>query len=138
MAGLGESCTRMAAMLFSIEATVKIREAHTVTDSKSYWLPTSVKRVDYAKIENIDFTSAKTKKKQLDQQLLDTPVAKKVNSFLKPVKKPTENVISLFLQLLSLTEAQPAVLSIKQGFQQPFIPKVLDKKNSQNFISTFQ
>ncbi|KAL3889699.1 hypothetical protein ACJMK2_002028 [Sinanodonta woodiana] len=61
MAGLGEACTHLAAMLFSIEATVKVREARTVTDSKAYWLPASVKGVVYAKIEDIDF-SKKPKK----------------------------------------------------------------------------
>ena len=65
MAGLGEACTHISAMFFSIEATVKVREAMTVTDSKSYWLPASVKGVDYSKVRDIDFTSAKTKKKTI-------------------------------------------------------------------------
>ncbi|KAL3854059.1 hypothetical protein ACJMK2_013340 [Sinanodonta woodiana] len=128
MAGLGEACTHLAAMLFSIEATVKVREARTVTDSKAYWLPASVKGVVYAKIEDIDFTSAKSQKRKLDQNFLDTPLPKKGLSQLKPVNKPTDNELSAFLHQLSLTGAQSAVLSIKETFQQPFIPKVLNNK----------
>lgn len=59
MVGLGDACIHIATMLFSIEATVKIRESRTVTETKSYWLPASVKGVDYSKINGIDFTSAK-------------------------------------------------------------------------------
>ena len=53
MAGLGESCTHVAALLFSIEATVKVRESQTVTDEKSYWLPASVKGISYGALKDI-------------------------------------------------------------------------------------
>ncbi|KAL3831391.1 hypothetical protein ACJMK2_023143 [Sinanodonta woodiana] len=84
--------------------------------------------VVYAKIEDIDFTSAKSQKRKLDQNFLDTPLPKKGLSQLKPVNKPTDNELSAFLHQLSLTGAQSAVLSIKETFQQPFIPKVLNNK----------
>ena len=32
MAGLGEACSHIAALLFSIETTVKLRDAKTVTE----------------------------------------------------------------------------------------------------------
>ncbi|XP_077863509.1 uncharacterized protein LOC144347299 [Saccoglossus kowalevskii] len=67
MAGLGETCTHVAAVLFAVEATVRIRDSKTVTDEKAYWLlPSSLKSVTYKNMNDIDFTSAKTKKKQLD------------------------------------------------------------------------
>jgi hypothetical protein len=44
MAGLGEACTHIAALLFAIEASVKLRDSKTVTEEKTYWLlPTSNK-----------------------------------------------------------------------------------------------
>ena len=65
MAGLGEACTHIAALLFAIEATVKLRDSKTVTEEKSYWLlPTSVKGVSYKEVREIDFTSAQTMKKK--------------------------------------------------------------------------
>ncbi|KAL3870825.1 hypothetical protein ACJMK2_038862 [Sinanodonta woodiana] len=70
MAGLGEACSHIAALLFSIEATVKLRDAKTVTEEKSYWLlPSSVKGVTYRKCSEIDFTSAKNLKKKLDTKI---------------------------------------------------------------------
>ena len=38
MAGLGEVCSHISALLFAIEATVKIRDSKTVTEEPAYWL----------------------------------------------------------------------------------------------------
>lgn len=70
MAGLGESCTHVAALLFSVEPTIKLRDSRTVTQSKSFWLlPASLKGVSYKQCKDIDFTSAKTMKKKLDRNI---------------------------------------------------------------------
>ena len=62
MAGLGEACTHIAATLFWVHATVRIRETKTVTQEKAYWmLPTGVKKIAYSRLSDIDFTSAKSK-----------------------------------------------------------------------------
>ncbi|XDV13806.1 hypothetical protein PO909_002133 [Leuciscus waleckii] len=46
MAGLGEVCSHVSALLFAIEATVKLRNSKTVTQEKSYWLlPSAIKKV---------------------------------------------------------------------------------------------
>ena len=66
MAGLGEACTHVAALLFALEAAVRMRETKTLTQSPAYWLIPPTKSVPYAELSSIDFTSAKTKKKQLD------------------------------------------------------------------------
>ena len=67
MAGLGESCTHVAALLFLIDATVRIRDSKTPTESKAYWLlPSSLKSVEYKEVKDIDFTSSKSLKKKLD------------------------------------------------------------------------
>jgi hypothetical protein len=64
MASLGEACTHIAALLFAIEASVKLRDSKTVTKEKAYWLlPTSVKGVKYKECSQIEITSAKTLKK---------------------------------------------------------------------------
>ena len=56
MAGLGESCSHVASLLWAIEAGVKKRESLTVTDKLAYWvLPTAVKKIPYARIRDIEF-----------------------------------------------------------------------------------
>ena len=59
MAGLGEVCSHVGAILFYIEA---LRCAKTCTDVTCQWVvPTSVKSIPYAKISEIDFTRPKSK-----------------------------------------------------------------------------
>lgn len=63
MVGLGETCTHVAALLFLIEATVKLRDSKTVTQKKAYWmLPTGMSKVEYKECREIDFFAAKTYK----------------------------------------------------------------------------
>ncbi|XP_046553591.1 uncharacterized protein LOC124263024 [Haliotis rubra] len=46
MAGLGESCSHVASMMFAVEAIVRLRETATVTQQPAYWkLPASLKRL---------------------------------------------------------------------------------------------
>lgn len=46
MAGLGETCTHVGAVLFKIEAVVRIRERTTVTGVPAYWMiPNSIDKV---------------------------------------------------------------------------------------------
>ena len=66
MAGIGEVCSHVGAVLFYIETQVKIRESKTVTDEKAYWiLPASMSKVQSKSTAEIDFTSAKSKKRKL-------------------------------------------------------------------------
>ena len=63
MAGLGETCTYIAAVLFYVEAIVRIQGTRTCTQSQCAWaIPSYVKSIDYQPIKNIDFTSAYGKK----------------------------------------------------------------------------
>ena len=60
----------IAATLFWVDATVRIREIKTVTQEKAYWmLPTGVKKIAYSQLSDIDFTSAKSKKVLLDKHI---------------------------------------------------------------------
>lgn len=46
MAGTGEVCSHVGAVLFAVEAAVKIRNTKTVTQEKAYWLlPSSISKV---------------------------------------------------------------------------------------------
>ena len=48
VAGLGETCTHVAAMLFHLEAVVRMKDTRTCTQSQCAWVISSyVKSVDY-------------------------------------------------------------------------------------------
>lgn len=56
MAGLGETCSHVASLLWAVEAGVRMRDSMTVTQKKAYWvLPPSVKEVPYAPLSHINF-----------------------------------------------------------------------------------
>ena len=54
-AGLGEVCTHVAALLFGVDAGVRMREKKTCTQVKCYWLEPARKGVEPARISQIDF-----------------------------------------------------------------------------------
>ncbi|KAL3886388.1 hypothetical protein ACJMK2_026386 [Sinanodonta woodiana] len=65
MAGLGECCNHVAAVLFALETGAKICKEATATDIPAYWmLPPSAKfETPYKRIKDMDFQSALTKTK---------------------------------------------------------------------------
>ena len=67
MAGLDECCTHVAATLFYVDSTIRIRDAKTCTGEKAHWLlPASLVDVPYKPIKDLDFTSSKTMKQKHD------------------------------------------------------------------------
>ncbi|XP_034078168.1 uncharacterized protein LOC117550013 [Gymnodraco acuticeps] len=72
MAGLSESCSHVGAVLFAIEAGVKMRETASCTTEKCKWLmPSHVKKIPAAPVAMIDFSSAKSKSKNWMMPLLE-------------------------------------------------------------------
>ena len=62
-AGLAESCSHIASVLFYLEAWTKINARLACTQVKCSWiLPTCVKQVEYEKAREINFTSARKMK----------------------------------------------------------------------------
>ncbi|KAK3742556.1 hypothetical protein QZH41_013387 [Actinostola sp. cb2023] len=65
MAGLAESCSHVGAVLCAVETGVRMRDSVTCTMEKSKWLmPTHVNKIPPAPVAEIDFSSAKKKKKE--------------------------------------------------------------------------
>ena len=57
MAGLGEACSHIAAVLFLMEANTKIKANTSSTSLPCYWLPPTMQNVPYLPIAEIDFTT---------------------------------------------------------------------------------
>lgn len=70
MAGVAESCTHVGALLFKVEATVRIHGAKTVTDVPAYWvLPSNLSKIKPEVGYMIDYTSSARQKKVLDKRI---------------------------------------------------------------------
>ena len=95
MAGLGKCCSHIASVLFYIEYRTCVNGKLSCTQVKCTWLlPTYVKQVDYARVRDIDSTSAKKLKANLDKSIenLDT---KDPRSLLVPMM-----CVLLFLDMI--------------------------------------
>ena len=71
MAGLGESCSHIGAVLFYIEYATRIRDSKACTEEKAYRLLPGYHSVEYKEVCNIDFSAAKTLKKNLDAKVVN-------------------------------------------------------------------
>ena len=68
--GLAESCSHIASVLFYLEATTRLHGKLACTQVKCSWiLPTYVNAVPYARVKDINFSSAKKLKENLDQKI---------------------------------------------------------------------
>ncbi|XP_038138263.1 uncharacterized protein LOC119781790 [Cyprinodon tularosa] len=69
MAGIAETCTHVAAMLFKLEAVIRCRETVTVTGQPAYWMiPSNISKVGAEAGHRIDFTP-NSKRKSLNKIL---------------------------------------------------------------------
>ena len=60
VAGLGETCSHVASLLFAIESGVCIRDSMTVMQKKAYWvMPTGIKEVHHAPVKDINLVGKK-------------------------------------------------------------------------------
>ena len=60
MAGLGETCTHVASLLWAAAAGVERRESLTVTQKSAYWvIPPAIKTVPYVPLSEISFDGKK-------------------------------------------------------------------------------
>jgi putative phage-type endonuclease len=133
MAGLGEACTHIAALLFAIDATVRIRDSKTVTDEKAYWLlPSDMKKVSYEPLKNIDFTSAATAKRKFEQSLdaISSPgTVCQTPKLPREDRTPeaTDEDMDIFYRKLAKCNPTSAILSIVEPHCEKFIPKAISE-----------
>jgi hypothetical protein len=138
MAGFGETCSHVGALLFAVEAGVRINKAKTCTSLPCKWLmPTPVTSVPYQELRNMDFTSSKTKKKKLDTKInelsefgqdklaLDksTVVSSSTSDTSSTKHVPSPSQIKTFFDQLHKCESHAAILSLTTPYNKNFLPK---------------
>jgi hypothetical protein len=93
--------------------------------------------VGYKSVRDIDFTSAKTKKRKLDQAIAESsPVNHGPKQRKLPVvQEPNVHELDNFFSNLSRTGTKPAILSLVPKFAKSYRPKVLDSKYPTVFLN---
>lgn len=133
-AGLAESCSHVASVLFYLEAWTKINGKLSCTQVKCSWLlPTFVDHVEYARVREINSTSAKKMKADLDLKisnlqpdvstsyLLDSP--NNVGA-TKKIPVPTQAEMNAFYVVLSkCDDSKPIALSLIPEFAHSYLLK---------------
>ena len=61
MAGIGEACSHIAALLFTAEANTQAKQQFASTSLPCSWIPPSYRSVDFSEMSNIDFTTPNKK-----------------------------------------------------------------------------
>ena len=122
MAGLGEVCTHIAAILFYLEALHRVKEVETCTQQQCEWIiPSALKTVEYLPIKDIDFMSARGKKRKLDEMVDGNEIVPKLQAS-KDDTTPTDDDMELFFKNLSLCGTKPAILSLIPEYSNNYIP----------------
>ena len=122
MAGIGEACTHIAALLFTAETNTQIKSHFSCTSLPCTWLPSSFQKVPYAEI---DFTTARKKRKfSLDipstsEESVDKHAPRKK---VYNVPKPTEEDKREFFLALSKSNRSPVILALIAEFNDSYVP----------------
>lgn len=117
MAGPGETCSHVGALLHWLEYSIRKREEHSCTSGPNQWLePSCVRKVPYLELGNIDFTSPNQGMHKL-QQHQDSCEHEPVKECEPPEE---EDIRKLFEQCL-LSEKVPILFSLEdQPYCEPF------------------
>ena len=69
MAGLGEACSHIAALLFALEANTQCQKRTSCISLPCSWLPPSFQNVEYSTLADIDFMTPQAQQLNVRQQL---------------------------------------------------------------------
>ena len=83
MAGIGETCSHIAAVLFTVEANMNMKQQFSCTSLPCSWLPSSFQSVAFAEISKSDFQLQPASGYNLRKKLLNI---RKVNLYQKRKK----------------------------------------------------
>ena len=119
MAGIGEACSHIAAVLFAAEANTQVKQQQSCTSLPCAWLPPSFRTIEYMPVSDIDFRTPKQKRKNSQAFGSNATPAPKRNLV---VQKPTDSELTEYYLKLSKTKHKPVLLSLINGFNDNFVP----------------
>ena len=118
MAGLGEGCSHVGALLFALEAVVQMKKSTACTSVPCSWIqPSTSQNVQYLQGTDIDFTSAHTKRKN---QHSGTSDATQRNQ----VPRPTSDEAAKFFKKLHESDVKSSILSTVPQYCDSFVPSL--------------
>ena len=121
MAGLGEACSHISAILFTLHANSEVRKTISSTSVPCYWLPPSFKDVPFASISDIDFKNPKCRMLALTSSSSSNGSSSStVSKNVTP--RPTQNDLAVFYKKLADSSKKPVILSLVPEYSDAFVP----------------
>ena len=119
MAGLGEACAHIAALLFTLERNTQHQNQTACTSLPCSWLPPSYQNVPYAEVAKIDFTTPQLSRKRSRSELNGNQLASDTS---QPVIRPPSHkaVEDLYKNLFKAEKA--VVLSLVPEYSDQYVP----------------
>ena len=129
VSGLGQCCSHIASVLFYLEMWTRLHGKLACTQVKCTWLlPSTVKQVDYARVKDINFSSAKKLKNDLDKSIENvnspstvTPSETSPAGRTSVIQTPSPDEIDEFYHSLSGSKIKPVCLSLIHPYCESFI-----------------
>lgn len=122
MAGVGEVCAHVGALLFTAEANTRAKQQISCTSLPCAWLPCNYQFVPAIKISSIDFKTPQAKRQAAllsNEEVCESAVQIKKLCKMSP---PTPEQMMQFYTRLSKTKGSPVVLSHTPEFSDKYIP----------------
>ena len=116
MAGLGEACSHILAVLFAAEANRRILKNVSCTSALCSWLPAGNQSVGYAPMSDIDFTTPAAKRQRMSTE----GVSARSSSAQETTPKPTDAELKSLYTVI-LKGGKPVLLSVVPGFCNDYI-----------------
>ncbi|XP_049267370.1 uncharacterized protein LOC125756543 [Rhipicephalus sanguineus] len=139
MAGAGEACSHIGAVLFAVETSVRLRETRTCTGRKNAWLPANRPGTQPKRLKEIDFSSSKKRKKQMDTVHLQ-PRAESTSTCSPQALPavplpPSDEEIKAFHSRLADAGVMPAIFRVHPNYSSMFAPpRVLEPQLLRNLL----
>ena len=117
-------CSHVAAVLFFLETSTRFQGKATCTQEQCQWvIPSYQKNIPYAPVKDLDFTSAKGRKRKIDSALSDeTPPITKHQRRPRAISPPSDKEIEKFYKTLSECGTKSAILSVTLHYANNFQP----------------
>lgn len=120
MAGLGEACSHIGALLFTLEKNTQYQNTTACTSLPCSWLPSTFQKVPYAELSNICFAMPQRKRCRSEQEYGEViPKAQKKSTCT--AQKPSIEELNILYSKLSKA-GKPVVHSLLPGYSEPYIP----------------
>ena len=122
MAGLGEACSHVAAILFTLEANAQARKSLSCTSMPCSWLPPSFRSVAFAAISDIDFSDPERRMKASCSEPCSRTSSTTTTTTDSQKLAPTKSELDGFFKKLSDTETKSVILSLVPEYSDDYVP----------------